>query len=205
MALITCPKCGSTVSEYSETCPNCGYPIQKEQKKKKLRFITLIPIFAAVILIVGVAAYVLFAETPARRARKEWLEAHQTEAPAGINLRDQPTGISVSVTRRPAPTTPIYMKDNAATKRAKALLAIKAYSFTGLMRQMRDEGFGTTEAMYGLIYCGADWEEQAARKARELLASGEYTREALYDMLVKVGFSEEQAEYGVKNCGKTWV
>ena len=136
MALITCPKCGSTVSEYSETCPNCGYPIQKEQKKKKLRFITLIPIFAAVILIVGVAAYVLFAETPARRARKEWLEAHQTEAPAGINLRDQPTGISVSVTRRPAPTTPIYMKDNAATKRAKALLAIKAYSFTGLMRQM---------------------------------------------------------------------
>ena len=204
MALINCPNCGSTVSEYSETCPNCGYPIEKEQKKKKLRLIALIPILAAAVLIAGVTAYVLSVEGPARRARKEWLEARQTEAPAIINLRDQPTGLSVSATRRPVVTTPFYMKESAATKRAKALLTIRAYSFSGLMRQLRNEGYGVSEAMYGLVYCGADWSEQAERKAREVLSAEEITREALYDRLIAVGFSEEDAQYGVEHCGQSW-
>ena len=29
MALITCPECGKSVSEYAETCPHCGYRLKE--------------------------------------------------------------------------------------------------------------------------------------------------------------------------------
>ncbi len=32
MALIKCPECGHDVSTFAQTCPNCGYPIQQQQK-----------------------------------------------------------------------------------------------------------------------------------------------------------------------------
>lgn len=30
MALITCPECGKAVSEHAKACPNCGYPIARD-------------------------------------------------------------------------------------------------------------------------------------------------------------------------------
>jgi len=31
MALITCPECGASVSDKAEKCPQCAYPINKQQ------------------------------------------------------------------------------------------------------------------------------------------------------------------------------
>ena len=30
MALINCPECNKSVSNYATTCPHCGYPLQEQ-------------------------------------------------------------------------------------------------------------------------------------------------------------------------------
>ena len=35
MALIKCPECGKEVSTAAETCPHCGYPINKNEPVKE--------------------------------------------------------------------------------------------------------------------------------------------------------------------------
>ena len=37
MAMIQCEECGSLISEQAETCPNCGYPIQKLRNQEIYR------------------------------------------------------------------------------------------------------------------------------------------------------------------------
>ena len=34
MALMKCPECGKEVSDQSETCIHCGYPLKKESKEE---------------------------------------------------------------------------------------------------------------------------------------------------------------------------
>lgn len=33
MALIKCPECGGTISDKSDKCIHCGYPLKKENHK----------------------------------------------------------------------------------------------------------------------------------------------------------------------------
>ena len=33
MALMKCPECGREISDQSETCIHCGYPLKKESKE----------------------------------------------------------------------------------------------------------------------------------------------------------------------------
>jgi ribosomal protein L37E len=33
MALINCPECGRTVSDFANACPNCGYPVSMMKKQ----------------------------------------------------------------------------------------------------------------------------------------------------------------------------
>lgn len=73
MALIKCPECGKEISDKAGTCPNCGCPIQSEQKaeetppvntvtqgtipkkpKKKGRFLKILLIVAVAIVVIGV-------------------------------------------------------------------------------------------------------------------------------------------------------
>lgn len=39
MSLIICPECKKQVSEYADTCPNCGYPIKKYNSLKDIESI----------------------------------------------------------------------------------------------------------------------------------------------------------------------
>lgn len=39
MSLIICPECKKQVSEYADTCPNCGYPIKKHNSLKDIESI----------------------------------------------------------------------------------------------------------------------------------------------------------------------
>lgn len=36
MALINCPECSKEISDKAESCPNCGFPIQKEESEEYL-------------------------------------------------------------------------------------------------------------------------------------------------------------------------
>ena len=39
MTLSQCPKCGQTLSEPTETCPNCGYPIRRNSLPRANRIL----------------------------------------------------------------------------------------------------------------------------------------------------------------------
>lgn len=55
MALINCPECGKEISDSSENCIHCGYPMNP-QKKKKIPIKTIILILVIIGGIVGVIA-----------------------------------------------------------------------------------------------------------------------------------------------------
>ena len=52
--LISCPKCGNTISEYSDVCPHCGHPIRKEKEKKRRALYATLGTCAVIIAITAV-------------------------------------------------------------------------------------------------------------------------------------------------------
>ena len=70
MALIKCPECGKEISDNAESCPHCGYPINKkedskqeevqkstEQKEKKPLKKRYLVIFIIIVLIAGIIVW----------------------------------------------------------------------------------------------------------------------------------------------------
>ena len=59
MAIIQCPECGKNVSDAATVCPNCGFPIHKENADKPRRNKILL-IIVVVIVLVAIAGAVVF-------------------------------------------------------------------------------------------------------------------------------------------------
>ena len=56
-----------------------------------------------------------------------------------------------------------------AVRKAKQYLQYSAFSRTGLIKQLKYEGFSTSDATYGVSRSGANWYTQAAKKAKQYL------------------------------------
>ena len=76
-----------------------------------------------------------------------------------------------------------------------------AFSRSGLIEQLKFEGFSETDATYGVDALNADWNEQAAKKAADYLDMTAFSHSGLVEQLVFDGFTQEQAEYGVSTTG----
>lgn len=96
--------------------------------------------------------------------------------------------------------TPTVGQQNALAK-AKSYLSHSAFSYSGLIDQLKYEGFSEDEAAYGAANCGADWNEQAAKKAQSYMSHSSFSRQRLIDQLVYEGFTQVQAEYGASAVG----
>lgn len=96
--------------------------------------------------------------------------------------------------------TPTLGEENAL-RQAYNYLDFTAFSKSGLIEQLKFEGYSSSEAEYAVENCGADWNEQAAIKAQEYLNYSAFSRSGLIDQLVFEGFTYSQAEYGVKSVG----
>lgn len=88
-----------------------------------------------------------------------------------------------------------------AVQKAKEYLRVMAFSYSGLIEQLKYEGYTDAEATYGVNHCGADWNEQAAKKAKEYLNVMPFSRDGLIEQLEYEGFTYEQAVYGVSQNG----
>ena len=75
------------------------------------------------------------------------------------------------------------------------------FSYTGLIEQLKFEGYSDEEATYGADHCGANWNEQAAKKAQSYLDVMSFSKSGLIEQLKFDGFTQEQAEYGVTAVG----
>mgnify|MGYP000022180674 CR=1 FL=1 len=88
-----------------------------------------------------------------------------------------------------------------ARLKAKSYISIMAFSFNGLVDQLKFDGFSTSEAKYGVTALKANWNAQAAKKARSYLKLMSFSRQGLIDQLVFDGFTVSQATYGAKAAG----
>ena len=76
-----------------------------------------------------------------------------------------------------------------------------AFSRSGLIDQLKYEGFTTAQAEYGVDAQGADWNAQAALKAASYLNYSAFSRSGLIGQLEYEGFTTSQAEYGATAVG----
>jgi hypothetical protein len=88
-----------------------------------------------------------------------------------------------------------------ARRKATEYLQYTAFSRSGLIGQLKYEGFSTKLATYGVDAQHANWNKQAAKKAKEYLQLSAFSHSGLIDQLKYEGFTTAQAKYGVKKVG----
>lgn len=88
-----------------------------------------------------------------------------------------------------------------ARKSAESYLDYSAFSRTGLILQLKSEGFNTKDATYGVDAQSADWKKQAAASAESYLDYTSFSRTGLIQQLKSEGFTQAQAVYGVNKVG----
>ena len=88
-----------------------------------------------------------------------------------------------------------------ALKSAKQYLQTMPFSYNGLIKQLKYEGYTDSEAEYGAKNCGADWYYQASIAAKNYLDIMPFSRKSLIEQLQYEGYTYEQAVYGVEQNG----
>lgn len=88
-----------------------------------------------------------------------------------------------------------------ARESAENYLDTSPFSRSGLIKQLKFEGYSKKDAAYGVDAQNADWKKQAAASAENYLDMSSFSRSGLIEQLMFEGFTREQAEYGVKKVG----
>lgn len=114
-------------------------------------------------------------------------------APVAPSAAPQPT-------QEPADPQVSVGEQNAVDK-AQGYLGILGFSRSGLIKQLKFDGFSTAEATYGVEHSGANWNEQAAKKAKEYLDVMAFSRSGLIAQLKFDGFTSSQAAHGASAAG----
>lgn len=108
----------------------------------------------------------------------------------------------------PATTAPSMTKSQEqAIGAAKQYLSFKAFSRTGLIRQLSSDagdGYPVADATYAVDHITVNWNDQAAKAAEEYLKIMHFSRQGLIEQLESDagdGFTHRQAVYGVSKAG----
>lgn len=117
------------------------------------------------------------------------------------NSANEQSSNSVSEAESGNSSTAITVGQKNALSKAQEYLSVMAFSYNGLIEQLKYEGFSDDESKYAVDNCGADWSQQAAKKAKEYLGVMSFSRQGLIEQLEYEGFTTEQAEYGVSAAG----
>ena len=110
------------------------------------------------------------------------------------------TSATNSVATAPTSGPSSVSRDNAR-EMALDYLDYSAFSRTGLIKQLKYEGFSTADATYGADATHANWYRQAARMAADYLDYSSFSRRGLIAQLKYEGFTTSQATYGVNRVG----
>jgi hypothetical protein len=88
-----------------------------------------------------------------------------------------------------------------ARESAASYLDYSAFSRTGLIKQLKFEGYSEKDAIYGVDAQKADWMKQAAASGENYLEMSSFSRDGLIQQLKFEGFTQEQAEFGARKNG----
>ncbi|MEV6850006.1 Ltp family lipoprotein [Actinoplanes sp. NPDC051411] len=125
-----------------------------------------------------------------------------TEPAAGVATKaatETTTKAAVQATTKAAKKLTVSQEN--AVEKAADYLDYTAFSRSGLIKQLKYEGFSTKDATVGVDAQKADWKEQAAKKAKEYLDYSSFSRSGLIKQLEYEGFTAAQASYGVSKVG----
>lgn len=88
-----------------------------------------------------------------------------------------------------------------AVKKAEQYLDQQAFSQSGLIDQLKFEGFSAKDATRAINTLKVNYKNQAALKAKQYLDQQSFSRSGLIDQLKFEGFNQQQAEYGATQAG----
>ena len=137
-------------------------------------------------------------------------EPTTTKGPTTTNAPTTTEAPTTTATRPPPATAPPTTKDpfagetasqRNARQKAADYLNFTSFSRSGLIEQLKYDGFPQEDAAYGVDALNVDWNEQAAKKAADYLDFTSFSRSELIGQLVYDGFTQAQAEYGVGTTG----
>jgi len=118
-----------------------------------------------------------------------------------VEEKQEKDEVDLETETSPGETDSATLGEKNAAKSALAYLAYMPFSYSGLVEQLKFEGYTHEEAVYGVDKCGADWNEQAALMAEDYLNYSSFSRTELIAQLEFEGFTRQQAEYGVQSVG----
>lgn len=111
---------------------------------------------------------------------------------------------------KPAPAAPATVAPAApaatvsqtnAVKKANSYLDFTHYSKSGLIDQLKFEGFSAVDCNYAVSHITVDWMAQAAGKAQDYLDFTSYSKDGLTKQLKFEGFTQAEASHGVAAVG----
>ncbi len=88
-----------------------------------------------------------------------------------------------------------------ARRSAESYLEMTAFSRSGLIQQLKFEGYSTPDATYAVDAVSPNWNDQAAKAAKSYLEMTAFSRSGLIHQLKFEGYTEQQAVYGVDQTG----
>lgn len=105
----------------------------------------------------------------------------------------------VDVADEPEPDMTVAQEN--ALRSAEGYLDYSAFSRSGLMKQLKFEGYSAKDAAFAVDAVDVNWRRQAAESAEDYLSYSSFSRSALIEQLMFEGFTRGQAEYGATQAG----
>jgi hypothetical protein len=130
-----------------------------------------------------------------------------TAAVACSGTVDDPTATTTTSASHSAPTAekstaPTMTKaQEQAVGTAKDYLAYKAFSRTGLIDQLKYEGYSKKDATFAVDHITVNWNKQAVKAAKDYLDYSHFSRSGLIEQLEFEGYTHSQAVYGADGAG----
>jgi colicin import membrane protein len=88
-----------------------------------------------------------------------------------------------------------------AVRAAKQYIHTMPFSRTGLINQLKFDGYSRKDATFAVDHVRANWNTEAVLAAKQYLKTMPFSRSSLIGQLVFDGFTKAQATYGVKKSG----
>jgi Host cell surface-exposed lipoprotein len=102
----------------------------------------------------------------------------------------------------PAPAKPTMTRaQEQAIGAAEDYLNSSHFSESGLIDQLKYEGYSAKDAKFAVTHVKVSWNEQAAGAAEDYLNSSHFSRSGLIEQLKYEGYTHKQAVYGVNKAG----
>lgn len=98
-------------------------------------------------------------------------------------------------------TKKMSAEEQNAVESAQTYLDTTAFSRTGLIKQLKFEGYSTKAATKAVDSLNINFKEQAAKHAQTYLDTSSFSRSGLIKQLKFEGYTEAQAAYGVSKAG----